>query len=74
MFQDNDNRLLLGSDAALYLYFLKNCGSFFIFITIINVYSMYLYLEDIDKHEVTSWDSHEDAMYILTIMNITNSP
>ena len=70
MFSDNKVKQLCGSDAALYLAFLRMSSKFFFAISMINVGVLYLYLTgENDSSKIEDKDNY--AMTALTILNIT---
>ena len=70
MFSDNKVKELCGSDAALYLAFLRMSSKFFLTISTINCGVLYLYLTGKNNSDkIGAKDSY--AMKALTILNIT---
>ena len=69
MFSDNKIKQICGTDAALYLAFLRMSSRFFLTISMINCGILYLYLGgENNSNKIKGSDSY--AMKALTVLNI----
>ena len=73
-FDDQKIQKLCGSDAALYLVFLRTSANFFLVITIVNFAVIALYLTGDPADSPAKDPNAGNAMEILTIINVDGTP